>query len=285
MAYKGKYARYRSSYRRGGKYRYSMYKLYKNRSSKAQSRQIYGLNKKIKWIQRRTRPEINIAPLIDESLKSDYASGDIQPETFSGAPLGIVIYRRELVRMRPDTYTGQLNAGEFKVNGRFARLQNLTIKGIFTYSDMSVAAVTDDGLDLQRMPAYLRIVLVQTRVTRTQYPGFNDVFQLRTSGSNEEATAGPVLSPYGLIRAPLAIGVSRVGKVVSDKTYSLSDTKQAVNVKTKLKYVRNWYQAPNEDTAKGNIFMFVMLYSQNPELMTTSHVQFNYVSKLVYTDA
>lgn len=262
-----------------------MYKLYKNRSSKAQSRQIYGLNKKLKYIQRRTRPEINIAPLIDESLKSDYASGDVQPVTWTGAPSGITIFSRKLVRMRPETYTGELGTGEFKVNGRFARLLNLTIKGIFTYSDMTVSSVTDDGVDLQRMPAYCRIVLVQTKVARSQDPGFNDIFQLRTSGSNEDPTAGPILSPYGLIRAPLAIGASRVGKVVSDKTYSLSDTKQAVNVKTKLKYVRNWYQAPNEDIPKGNIFMFVMLYSQNPALMTTSEVQFNYISKLAYTDA
>ena len=70
MVFYRKYRRTGSGYARRGRSGYSMYKLYRKRSSAAQARQIYGLNKKLKRIQRLTKPEINIAPLVQGSLQS-----------------------------------------------------------------------------------------------------------------------------------------------------------------------------------------------------------------------
>ena len=74
MVFYRKYRRTGNRYARRGRSGYSMYKLYKSRSSGAQARQIYGLNKKLKRIQRLTKPEINIAPLVQTTLRSDQGS-------------------------------------------------------------------------------------------------------------------------------------------------------------------------------------------------------------------
>lgn len=280
MAYRRKYARYRSSYRRGGKYRYSMYKLYKNRSSKAQSRQIYGLNKKLKWIQRLTKPEVKIAPLVQGSLLSSTGGTLIN---------GVRIFPPiELTNLRPQGSDPDAagNQGCDILDGRFARLQNLTIKGVFSY--VNGTTVDLDPVDLQRMLAYMRIVIIQTKTSRGTVVNTNDLWSTTVDGTTTiEAGTGTALSPYSMIRAPLRIGVARVGKVISDKQYMLTDTKQAVNIKTKLKYVKNWYAAPAESGPKGTVYMYVMLYNMNNDDVYgyASDVRFDYVSKCVYTDA
>lgn len=141
--------------------------------------------------------------------------------------------------------------------------------------------------DLQRMMAYLRVVIVQTKATRGEFLAYNDVWTTNNAGTvTVEGVTPTALSPFATVRAPLRLGLARSAKVISDKTYTLSDTRQAVNIKTKLKYVKSWYRSPSESVPKGHVLMFVMLYDQTGSLTpNVSSATFNFVSKCVYTDA
>ena len=253
MVYYKKYRRTGNRYARRSKNSYSMYKLYKSRSSGAQARQIYGLNKKLKRIQRLTKPEINIAPLVSRSLSSN---------------LGIPVFTGSNVKyFDPVQLTNLITAdataqgGFARLEGRFARIQNITIKGTFTY--LNANAGLDIVTDLQRQPAYARVVIYQTKATRGDNLTIADVFTTSTAGTVADSTGsdGSLLGNYSLMRAPLALGLARKAKVISDKLYMISDTKQAIMIKTKLRYVKNWYTAPNESAPKGNVVMMVLLYN------------------------
>lgn len=274
---KGYYNRRRGIYRRKG---YSMYKLYKNRSGAAQARQIYGLNKKLKFIERKTRPEINIAPLVQGTILS--TDGNTLLGVSSNVRVSGPINLTNLLGVGQ---TGQ--NGYASIEGRFARLQNITMKGLFTYDVASTGPdATPSYADLQRMISYLRIVIVQTKATRSSAaPANSDIWSSDTQGSDTLQTA-TALNQFAAVRAPLQYGLARIAKVLSDKTYMISDTRQAVNIKTKLKYVKNWYKSPSEDGPKGGVYMYVMM--MNSSGLTTGNVSscaFTYVSKCVYTDA
>lgn len=278
--YRGRYNRRRGIYRRKG---YSMYKLYKNRSSASQARQIYGLNKKLKAIQRKTRPEINIAPLVQSTMRSDQGSA-----VFTGSHVKL-FGPVQLTNIIAQDANAQ--AGYARIEGRFARIQNITIKGTFTYLNASTGTILE-GTDLQRQPAYARVVIYQTKTARTDPLGTQDVFALTTAGTVNDSTgsAGTLLNDYAIMRAPLAVGLARVAKVISDKLYTISDTKQSFMIKTKLKYVKNWYQAPSDAAPKGNVMIMVLLYNTSANddeeaVVNASECRLDIISKCVYTDA
>lgn len=270
MVFYRKYRRTGRGYARRGRPGYSMYKLYKSRSSAAQARQIYGLNKKLKRIQRLTKPELNIAPLVQGALQSD-EGGNVYN--------GVRIYGpTKLTNLVSADMSGASSNTNALLDGRFARIQNITMKGVFTYDNAA-------EVDTQRMVCYMRIVLFQTKASRAQDINYSDVFSTTIAGTKSTGTSND-LNAYSMIRAPLKYGLSRVAKVLSDKTYTISDTKQAVNVKTKLRFVRNWYKAPSEPGPKGDVWMIVMIFNQEGVDNTNiSDCRFNYISKCVYTDA
>lgn len=270
---RGRYNRRKGIYRRKG---YTMYKLYRNRSSGAQARQIYGLNKKLKSIERKTRPEINIAPLVQGTLSSDIDGTVVN---------GVRIFQR-IALTNLENVNEAHQDGFQAIEGRFARLQNVTLKGMFTYVDPRTE--NSDYADVQRMAAFARVVLIQTKTARSTAPSYNDIFTLTTEGTlrTPDSESPDPLTEYAMIRAPLAIGAGRVGKVLSDKTYMINDTHQVQTIKTKLKYIKNWYQAPNEAGPKGMIYMYVMIYNQNMGISASPNAtRFDYISKCVYTDA
>lgn len=271
MVFYRKYRRTGNRYARRSRSGYSMYKLYKSRSSGAQARQIYGLNKKLKRIQRLTKPEIKIAPLVQGQMLSTDGT------TSNGTQLMNPV---NLTNLLPGGSTA--SGGNVVIDGRFARIQNITLKGLFTYN---ISGTGDNYDDLQRMVSYMRIVIVQTKATRGQFISSSDVWPVNILGTDSTLTATNLL-PFAQLRAPLRPGLSRICKVLSDKTYMLSDTKQAVNIKTKLKYVRSWYKTPTEEGPKGQVMMFVMMLNQDyGDANNVSATSFNYVSKCVYSDA
>ena len=275
-----KYNRRTGVYKRKG---YSMYKLYKSRSSGDQARQIYGLNKKLKYIERKTRPEINIAPLVQGIIYSSQGNtlGDVSSHIHVSGPIN-------LTNLISETQAAAGTAGYATVEGRFARLQNITMKGLFTYNIAgTTSGETVDRADLQRMIAYLRVVIIQTKATRSALaPANSDIWSSSIQGSDTTIENPTALNEYAAVRAPLQYGLSRIAKVLSDKTYMISDTKQAVNIKTKLRYVKNWYKSPSEDGPKGGVYMYVMMYDSTGDVAgDVSSSTFSYVSKCVYSDA
>lgn len=271
MVYYRKYRRMGNSYAHRRRSGYSMYKLYKSRSSGAQARQIYGLNKKLKAIQRRTKPEIKIAPLVQGRVVS--TDGTDLNGTRWIDPIN-------LTNLLPEGTPQSEN--NVVIEGRFARIQNITLKGLFTYN---IPGTADSNADLQRMVNYMRIVIVQTKATRGTPITSGDVWASDILGTDATIPATKLL-PFAQLRAPLRPGLARICKVLSDKTYMVSDTKQAVNIKTKLKYVRSWYKTSSESGPKGQVLMFIMMLNQDyAEPDNVSSTSFNYVSKCVYSDA
>lgn len=171
---------------------FSKYSTYKNRTSKAQAYQIYRLNKKINYIQNRTKPEVKIAPLMQQSINTAVVNTASRPD-------GIV-----LTNFVNEDAT-EVPAGSVKINGRFARMQSLKIAGTLTYTK---ALATN--LDMQRMPVYLRVVIVQLRAARTDAIRTDDIWTLRT----EPETSGTALTEYCKMRAPLATGLARKCKLI-----------------------------------------------------------------------
>lgn len=273
--YTRRYNRRTGVYKRKG---YSMYKLYKNRSSGSQARQIYGLNNKLRRIERLTKPEINIAPLVQSVLRSDQGSVFVGG---TGVKYFTPIQLTNLISQDADA-----QAGYARLEGRFARIQNITVKGTFSYLNAL------DSADVQRQPAYARVLIYQTENTRGDSLQIGEVFTTTTAGTVNDSTdsSGSTLGSYALMRAPLALGLARKVKVISDKLYAISDTRQTYMIKTKLRYVKNWYQAINEDVPKGNVVMRVLLYntssgSASTEIIAASECRLDLVSKCVYTDA
>lgn len=282
MAFYRKYRRTGRRYARKGRSGYSMYKLYKSRSSGAQARQIYGLNKKLKRIQRLTKPEINIAPLVQTTMRSDQGT-----PVYTGS--NVKVFSLTLSNLLAQDATAV--AGYARLEGRFARIQNITVKGTFSYYSAE-SGLIDSVADIQRQPAYARVVIYQTKNARSADVDYSDVFSTTTAGTTVDSTgaAGTLLTNYAIMRAPLALGLARVAKVISDKLYTISDTKQSIMIKTKLKYVRNWYQAPSDNTPKGQVRMLVLLYNSSANnssqvIAEASDCRLDLISKCVYTDA
>lgn len=272
------YRKYRSRRygRRGNRRTLSSYSIATRTGAKAQSRQIYALRRRITRIQRLTKPEIMIAPLVNGALSmSDGTTptGYTNIRVFAGQSLSNIV----------SSSTANPGASVGILDGRFARLQSITLKGILTYD--TNALVGDDyppmGADLQRSLAMMRVVIIQLKNTRSSgFPSPSDVWSFTSAGSNQiEGTN--YLTSLALMRAPLRLGLGRIAKVLSDKTYMLSDTRQAVNIKTKLRYLKPWYRSPTEDIAKGAVAMYVMMYGET----SWSDPVFDYVSKCAYTDA
>ena len=276
------YRRYRRSTRRGHSRRktLSSYSIATRTSAKSQSRQIYALRRRIARIQRLTKPEIKIAPLVNGVLK---VSAGTVPSGYMRTRVYLPVNLSNVVA----SATNNPGTGVSVLSGRFARLQSITLKGHFSYTADAIIPGTGDNFppeyaDLQRSISIMRIVIVQLKATRSNgLPAPSDIWSYTTSGS-DQAEGSTYLSDIGLTRAPLRLGVGRIAKILSDKTYMLSDTRQAMNIKTKLNYLKSWYRSPTEDIAKGTVAMYVMIYS--PDYLA-GYSEFEYVSKCAYTDA
>ena len=251
MAYRRRYVRRRAARRKT----LSNYRIATRTSSKAQSRQIYALKRRIDVIQRRTKPEILISRRAMSSVLNFTANtigralwGSVGSVNFL-PPLG--------------SLTGDLDTTVPANN--FARLLSFTLYGNFYYTDPPY---------YQDNPIRLRIVIAQLKATRSDAPDESDVF-----------SRGNASSPsYG----PLQTGLARTLKVLSDRHYTLSYQRPNIGIKTKLKYLIPFYRdansassnAASEAIAKGGIYVFYSVYGA-----TFTNCSLALEGKLAFTDA
>lgn len=228
-------------------------------------------------IQRLTKPEIKIAPLVSGYMNMEGGTaptGYTNVRVFLGQTLSNIV----------NSSTSSPGAGVAVLDGRFCRLQSITVKGVLTFQTLAISGddVAPEYADLQRGLTMMRIVLIQLKNTRSNgLPAPSDVWSYTNAGSDQPEGTNYMTS-LALMRGPLRLGLGRIAKVLSDKTYMISDTRQAVNIKTKLRYLKPWYRSQTEDIAKGSVAMYVMMYSTG---IFSSDPQFDYVSKCAYTDA
>ena len=253
-----KYRRYkkRSNYRRG----LSSYNIATKTNARAQSKQIYYLNKKINRIQRLTKPEIVInerqsAAITQPTNSIPWKYGNISLN-YIAPNLGSGV-------------TGVNTELDADTANNFARLQSFVLYGNWQYTAVNSTSV----------PETLRIVIVQLKTSRTVLLNPSDIFSGDGSG---------VQNPFIQVYGPLQKGLARTCKVLSDKRYQLNFQKPCVTIKTKLKYLLNYYRDENssesgssEDYPKGSIMVFKAFYT--PAEAISSNLQL--YSKLAYTDA
>ena len=225
--------RYRSRrYTRRARRTLSSYSIATRTSAKAQSRQIYALRRRMTRIQRLTKPEIKIAPLVNGALATD---DGVIPTGYTN----VRVFMPQTLSNVVSESTSSPGAGVAVLDGRFARLQSITLKGIVSYRTSALIPGADDNYppeyaDLQRSIAMMRVVILQLKSTRSNgLPAPSDVWSYTVAGS-DQAEGSTYLTPLSLMRGPLRLGLGRIAKVLSDKTYMLSDTRQAVNIKTTL---------------------------------------------------
>ena len=255
MAYRRRYVRRRAARRKT----LSNYRIATRTSSKAQSRQIYALKRRIDVIQRRTKPEIMIHRRIGNAILNFTTSASGLFEWSS--PPGSVQFAPPL-----GTQTSDLNtASSVTPSNNFARLLSYTLYGNFYYTDLP---------NDQNGPVRLRVVICQLRATRGEVLGPSDVFSNGNAGS----------AVYG----PLQTGLARTLKVLSDRHYTLSFQRPNIAIKTKLKYLLPFYRDSNasgsatssESWAKGGIYVFYSVYGA-----TFTNCSLSLEGKLAYTDA
>lgn len=234
----------------------SNYKIATRTSARSQARQIYALNRKINYIQKRTKPEIQICRRTIQATLP-----------FTANTTGHVLWGGVgSINFLPPLGGQTSDLNPTGVANNFARLLSFNLYGNFYY--------TDPPND-QNTPIRLRLVIAQSKTTRAEAPDEEDVF----SRGN---TSSPV---YG----PLQTGLARTLKVLSDRSYTLSFQRPNVAIKTKLKYLLSYYRdanaassnSPSEAISKGAIYVFYAVYAAS----TFTNCSLSLEGKLAYTDA
>ena len=269
MAY-GRFRRRRYSRKRKT---LSNYNIATKTSAKAQSRQIYAIKRRINYIQRLTKPEINIS----QRLAVANSTSSTPVLSFSASARGISpVYWSLPGVFTPSSYVDVRTSGNSTVQGqdainRFFRINSFSMFGNLQYTSPSTSV----------KPFTLRVVIVQSRATRSDIIEAQDVFSNVVSSDTSRSVA---------VFGPLQTGLSRTAKVLSDKRYVLSYQRPSINLKTILKRVYNYYfdrssadsrTDVSEDIPKGAIFVFLAWYS----LGDPQDIQLTLNSKMAYTDA
>lgn len=262
MVYRRRYTR-----RRNGRSRtLSSYRIATRTSARSQARQIYALNKRISAIQRRTKPEIKVKFFNNPPVTPTFASSNSSYNQFYAVNPNLM---------------GTGETQNDPIDGSFCRQLSCNIYFHSHYTSPSTS----------NQPVCYRLVGIQTRTTRAEAPNFLDVFtfaQNTSSGfdpnailnNNEAQTA---------FNGPLREGLARTAKVLFDRKFYLSFQRPQINATIKLKRLMNWYLNSNinygnppESVAKGQIYVFLIAYSQNT---TATGYTFDINAKIAYTDA
>lgn len=265
-----RYFRKRYSKRRG-KRTLSSYQIATKTNAKAQSRQIYALNRKVNYIQRLTRPET----IIQQRLAYPTQESTTPAISFAASARGVspLWWRNELQSDENLAIIPALTVGAGGASkNRFARLHTCSLYGNLQYNTPTTTV----------RPFTLRIVVVQTRATRGEAIQAADIFSNVSSVDTSRT-----VSVFG----PLQTGLARTAKVLSDKRYNLSFQRPNVTIQTTLNYLMNYYvDSANDDSAagntsdsiaKGSIYVFLAWHS----LGEPQDVQLSMSAKLAFTDA
>lgn len=247
MAFRyGRRRRYRSNRRKT----LSSYRIATRTSAKAQSRQIYALNRKVNAIQRRTKPEI--------MTWTQELIGTPQFSSSGG------FFQMSAVNPTQNTVDPMV--------GNFARLLTCKLYGSITYSTLTETV----------QPITFRVVILQTVATRGTSPTASDIFNGVTTSSstltgNEARTA---------IFGPLSQGLARSFKVLNDRKYYLSYQRPLISLNIKRSRLLSFWKDPDdtEPIFKGNIYVAIVGYAVG-QTSATQPFTINAQTKIAYTDA
>lgn len=258
-------SRNRRASRRRANRTLSNYKIATKTSARAQARQIYALARRISAIQRRTRPEIVTIQRTASAVNFETSAGNAR---WLDGSQGTLSTSFVVPPLGPNT-DSSYGSATTPVPNNFARLLSFTL-----YGDLRYNAYVNTNI-----PFTLRIVVIQTLSTRSDNLSETDIF----TGNNTNSS-----SDFAMVYGPLQTGLARTAKVLSDKRYTLSYQQPSVTIKTRLRYLLNYYRdttssttGSSENTAKGAIYVFYATYTTSREVVPTLSL----MCKLAYSDA
>lgn len=276
------YRKYKKNYykRKYNKYKFSKYNTYKNRSSKAQANQIYSLNKKIKNLETKTKPEMQ------EYTPNDYMLSPLSHQTTVNIWTNIPTYNATAGL----TINGQTcRYSKIIFNGVLERIHNTKLQG---------ANITGQQFDTFKYSCYVRLAVLYLPSEKDYTPSADEFFQQLAPIQFAE-TYGP--SGY---KAPLKKGCGAVCKILKVKRFKITNAnvnavpiKFSVNLwkfnKFKPAYVKPSNNNVNE---RGSIFVVGDILVQpnirhdvsedwKPADDLDDQFSFTLYSKLLYYDA
>lgn len=259
--------RKRNPYRRTRKRKtLSNYNIATKTSAKAQSRQIYSLKKRMNWAIKRITPEIQIQQrnLNAAVVPTSSVFWTLGWQSTTGGTFDY--YIAPTFNNSASTTSGTSTADRFK------RLRSIRLFGNWQYTGDLTTTPT---------PITMRMIIVQTRTTRSNNITTDDIFTSGASASNY------MNAVYG----PLQNGLARTCRVLSDKRYQLNFQRPNIVINTLLRYhLGNVYRDLNSDSSgsttsesipKGAIYVFLAFYGQT-DSFTSSTLDLGY--KLAFTD-
>lgn len=244
----------------------SNYKIATRTSARSQSKQIYALKRQIQRIQRQTKPELVTIQRTGQPI-GDFTAGLASWYTQAGTTSMVQSITPQLGPIVNISYGA--TESSTGVPNNFARLLSFTLYGDIRYSEYTNAT----------SPFTIRIVVLQTKTTRNSLISANDVFSPSNAGN----------SAFSQVFGPLQVGLSRTARVLSDKRYTLSYQRPSVTIKTRIRYLSNFYRdtanidsgsETSDATPKGAIFVVYSGYS-----LSTLMPTMNLMCKLAYSDA
>ena len=245
MAFRKQYKRY---YKKKAKF--SKNNLYRNRSSKKQALQIYRLNRKINYIEKKTKPEIS-EDLFSTTLSSEFLeknSAQLQ-------------YTNDLFKTLKS-----------KMKGELIRLQNIRIYGGFTSN------LNEYPVDFNTLSSYIRLIILQNKTENQAFPGEPLLSRASTGLS---CIRSPYMSGFSQSCRILYDRVYKIDSDTPEKTFSFNIKK--MNNLRKLLY-------NNTSTYTGDIKIYAYMYSKTGLFDegsfpgTATNIKCNLNAKIVYID-
>lgn len=206
-----------------GKVKFSKSKLYAHRSAKNQAKQIYVLNKKMKNMYRKIKPDINTQTYqLNPSSTMDFTAQSV------------VNYLLPTVEILGSTQLASINANADYVNIRDVRFW---------------MSYRFNGLTDATQPLYIRLVFVKLKIAGT-FP---------TPANIWNANADPYLK----VRGPLKAGLYDTGyKVIYDFKYKITYKNPNLDLKLNFKVGKFDKPTTGNQPAK-SIQMYTYFYNPN----------------------
>ena len=245
MAFRKQYKRF---YKKKAKF--SKNNLYRNRSSKKQALQIYRLNRKINYIEKKTKPEISEG-IFSTTLSSEFLeknSAQLQETT-------------DLFKTLKTNMKGEL-----------VRLQNIRIYGGFTSN------LNEYPKDFTILSSYIRLIVLQNKTENQTFPGEPLLSRASTGLS---CIRSPYMSGFSQTCRILYDRVYKIDHDTPEKTFSFNIKK--MNNLRKLLY-------NNTATYTGDIKIYAYMYSKTGLFDegsfpgTSTVIKCNLNAKIVYID-
>lgn len=241
-------SRYRK-FRKSKKRTFSRFNTYKNRSSKHQAYQIYSLNKKIRGIERRTKPELiqEMPPAYTATVSFTTASNSWY--TTAGQ-----------AHFTQDSWLQHVDQDEIRIN-------KLIVYGAFERE-----SGTEGGPIDTKASGFARIAILQTKQEKSTLLTPSSIFH------SSEGTLD--------YRAPLMKGASTQDRILAVINLALTD--EQLNMRTfkaSIPLKRPLYRKPTASTGYGLGYLYAVCMFYTDGLATNVRYHLNMRSKVLYTDA